>query len=129
MSDFMQISEQNYDAVLVARVNDNDNDQERVDMQEKYNDRIAALTAALEYAMVRWFFFWVFGDFESIFQSGHKFMTQLKDVIPKIIKLFQSKSPTDVIEAIKFAVECKNFQLTNAEKGIRAMLDLIWSKV
>lgn len=79
-------------------------EQREADAQEAYEERRAKLQSDLQYK-----------------RDGLLFARQLKQVLPTIVRLFQSKIAGDVLEAIEFIVQCYQFDVPGADHGVRSV--------
>ena len=57
-----------------------------------------------------------------------RFITQIESAIPNLCQLLVSTTKTEVLEAMRFFRTAYEYDMLGAEKGIKTMLHLIWTK-
>ena len=60
--------------------------------------------------------------------SALAFVHQLHSAVPAVLGLLASRTSSDVVRAIDFFVTARQFNVPQAESGVRALLSLIWSR-
>jgi hypothetical protein len=97
-------------------------DRQLVDALRDYDDKQRIVQTRLQYCEVSEECVCVFIIFTYLTQDGLMFATQLKDILPTIARLFQSKASSDVLEAIDFVITCTQFNVPGADTTVRCVL-------